>query len=346
MEQYSLHNSDFELIEKIVKITSDIEKIYMQLYYLEINGMKNKQEFNHLLNTLNLAIKTEKKIYSNIYLPYEKIDYIMWYIYENKLKPDSPDEIESLIKQKYDNRIFRRIITTLRKKTIYNDKFIQCVFPKDIFEIINRYEAKKSDGLVMRKIHGCVDLREAIENDTFNIYLILLQEFIDNKEYIMYKNELIRAKYNMAFIDELIEKKMIENKFEVKTPLHLRSGIVADLHEINIDIYKLLKNSIGEKSAIHQISELLIVYDREYDDSEKIISSILRQCMIRANLIIMNDESIMNINNRFKNLIQSRLYYSSHPEDHIGEEHVNKCFQLVKKDKEKTITLSLNNRKN
>ena len=51
MEKYKLQNEDYELIQKIIKITNLIEDLYKKLYKLKIKKKKNSNDFkNYITN--------------------------------------------------------------------------------------------------------------------------------------------------------------------------------------------------------------------------------------------------------------------------------------------------------
>ena len=61
-----LNSSELKILKDLVNVTEEIVDIYDKLYYLEINGMKNSDKYNDIIEKLKLALIEEDNIYEDI----------------------------------------------------------------------------------------------------------------------------------------------------------------------------------------------------------------------------------------------------------------------------------------
>ena len=96
---------------------------------------------------------------------------------------------------------------------------------------------------------------------------------------------------------------MIDNNFTINEDLYLGSKLVADLCDIEKDVYNYMKDDYCEKISSKQILDFLDMSDLDYNDKVKSISSILRMSYIRACLLMMSDDKIYEVNSNFHEYI-------------------------------------------
>ena len=346
MEKYILNTSDFEFINSLIKTTSSIDTLYRKMCELEVNGEKDTEEYQQLLDYLNISLEVENKLYSDAKLNYSRCVAIVNFILNKKLPDKFLNDVESIMQQDYSNRILRRILNVLVHKILEDHESLKEMLPNEMIELMYQIGMPNPDKIVSHAIYSSIELQKAFEKDSLNGFLNFLQEFIDNNDYKFYKKDLICTKYNTAFINKSVESEMISNKFEIPATFYINSRFVADITQTDLELYNLLKNLYGTKESTKQISEIIELGDMDYGDSKKAITSILRQCFMRANFLLMSDEAISDVNYEFHEFIEDKKYLERHPQDRISEQLIINCFKSIKKDKNKPCVLSFGYRKN
>ena len=85
--------------------------------------------------------------------------------------------------------------------------------------------------------------------------------------------------------------------------------------------------------------KLLKIEDLDYNDNSKFIVSILRQCFIRASFLLMNNDSIEDLNDYFHELIDSEKFTNKYLNSNISQNLIIECFRKVRKDRVKVRVL-------
>lgn len=65
MKKYNLTQSDYDQINSLIKLTALIDDLYIKLYELEINNKKDLEEYNKIINYLNLLLEKENEKYKD-----------------------------------------------------------------------------------------------------------------------------------------------------------------------------------------------------------------------------------------------------------------------------------------
>lgn len=306
MQKYIFEISDFKQMESLIKTASSIDSLYQKMYELEIHGKKDTEEYKKLFDYLIIALEVENKIYKDSKLDYKKGFAWFDYLIDNKLPFDYVSDLESIMRQDYNHRIIRRILNSL------------------LYQITLES-----------------DVQKALEKDVINAYLVFLQESIDKQNYHNLKKNLIKSKYNTAFIKKEIETEMILSNFTISNTLYISSRFIADLMNMDLEFYNMSKNLYGGKISMFQISELMEMQDESYNDPVKSTTSTLRQCLMRAAFLLMSDEIISEVNDEFHEIIESNEYLCRNPHDKISEQLVINCFKSIKKDQKKPKVLAI-----
>ena len=340
MKKYELTQTDYEQMNSLIKIMSLIDDLYLKLYDLEISDQKNTAQYKKIVDYLNALVEKENKKYKEYNLTQARSLAWIDYLITNKIPTTSKFNIETIIQQDYSNRIIKRILNRL----ISNVDSCE-LEDKDLF-----YDVKKeleSEGLnlpnelITHSITSSVRIKNSLECDIFNLYLSFLGESINNDKLKSIKKQLINSKYNFSFINKNIEISMIPNKFEIDTTLYISSKVIAELQYISPSLYTFLKDSYGIKILLEQIIELLKIEDIDYNNPKKIITSILRQNLIKSILLTLSDETIKDVKREYKNIIEKDFYTLSPLSNDMSKGLVNYCFESVKKEKNKLNVLSL-----
>jgi len=347
MGRYKLEKKDFEEIAALINVTTAISNDYKALYNLEINGKKDNEEYKKVLDNLHMDIDFENKLYNEYYhLNYDKCNAWLEYLFENNMPEKIEKDMETMMKQDYSNRIIMRILNTLINKMTENYHDVKKIIPEEMIEILKQIGIPNPDRMLSQSAYSSIKIQNALEIDTINAYLSILEEYIKKEDYRNFRNQLINSKYNITFINKQIEKDMISNNFDISDTLYINSKMIADLYQLDSTIYDVLKDHYIIQIASKQISEVIEIGDMDYSDQNKAITSILRQCLMRASFLLMSDDTISDINYTFHEFIEGEKYIDRHKNDRISEQLIVNCFRSIKKDKNKPNILSLVYKKN
>ena len=136
MENYTLNTNDFELINKLIKLTSSIDTLYKKMYELEINDKKQTEEYQKTLDSLSGYLDLEKRLYNNSNLDFSKCIAIVKFIINKKMPDEILNDVESIMQQDYNNRILRRMLNIFSNKILENYETIKEMLPKEIINFM------------------------------------------------------------------------------------------------------------------------------------------------------------------------------------------------------------------
>ena len=105
--------------------------------------------------------------------------------------------------------------------------------------------------------------------------------------------------------------------------------------------YQIIRNTETITTIKEHIIKLLEINDNDYNNKEKNIESIIRQCYIRAFLTIIHEDIAYDINEYFHKLIESDEYLRTHQNNEISENIIIKCFKSQKYDRKKIRSISI-----
>ena len=119
MMDFNIEETDLEQIESLLKINTNIDRLYNKICDLEINGKSDTEEYKKIIEYLNIFIEGEEKIYNDSSVTGEKL--LSWakFLFIQK-RQNCFDIKENIMIQNYDNRIYSRIIHTILSKLSQN----------------------------------------------------------------------------------------------------------------------------------------------------------------------------------------------------------------------------------
>lgn len=371
MNKYVMEKQDFEQIADLIKTTSSIETLYKRLFELEVEGKKDADVHRTTLDYLDIALEVENKLYSDCNLDSSKCiawvnyllkerfsencdieveDIIKQYFdveFKNAPKYSFADGLESIMKQDYSNRVIRRILNILIDKIITDRQFIKEQLPNGMEGLAKQSGIDKSDKIVLpiilqiisesvlKTLYNNIEIQKVLEEDLLNSYLYFLQESMSHNECGHFVMQLLRSKYNVAFINRNIENTMITSSFNIPDKIYMNSQLDSDSSK---------KENCGIDIALQQMGEIIMMNDMAYNDSNRAVTSTLRQRLMRAAFLFISDESLSELNYKFHEFVEGDEYLDIWPDDKISEQLIANCFRSIKKDKAKVNILSMENK--
>lgn len=343
-EFYNLTKEDFKLLSKLIKIGEAIERLYKKLYELEIAGLKGSAKYNKYLDHLHLSISVEDNNYNKIRNDQKLrlIDYLNNY----ELLTYDLSDLESVIHQDNKKNVLRRILKTLNDSVNHIEE--NEIILMDFESLAYIYEEIKDSSLAVvaddceeiyyddEKMQDLTaafhQMSTVFQEEMLNVFLTYIDDNIKSAD-SKYNNELKKVKYDIAFIFKNIENSLVNNDFNVKEAILLHSKLAFDLLGFDESLYKILQNSYGYKVAIQQICEML---DNKVSKEKIELINILRQTILRAVFLIMDEEGIMGMNYVFHLYIDENKYNSN------AIDSINSTFDNVEIDRNDQKILSYN----
>jgi len=330
------NKEELTIVESFLQSATTINNIYNKLYNLDISY--NNKEYEKQITILKKELEKEMQKYQTANLTIEQKFKIIELL-SNSPNTTNLDDINIIIKQNENDKINRRIINILIKEIINiqdNSLLIK------ITQLINELNPTYNTNISIKELIINSKIELAIKNDITLLFLSILNENINLFKYSIYKNELKKALYNTCYINNNIEKQLIENNLNVPEKIYLNSKLINDLYKINPKKYNIILNKIIKTQIQKQFSSLLEIKDKEYNNPQINISSIINQCFIRSLLTFLTDEEIYTINNYFQQLINNQEYLIKYSNNKISENNIINCLKNVSYDKTKKRIISLN----
>ena len=276
-------------LQELIILSEKILKIYNKLYNLEINNLKNKDEYKKNIKYLNLLIELEDEIYSNLS---DKdislyIDIIKQSDFNIKLS-----DFSLIINDIHNSYNLKRILNSLRFE--YNKRLIIYLQKENSEEMAN--------SLLLNKF---------ISEDIINSYLFIIENSFSKIKNMEYKTSLKMIKYIFSYLNKKIENKY-KNNFIIPSKIYLFSKQIANQYEINNKNYKKMLNDFYIENINKELNKIGIL-----DNDDNYIyfeyKKILQINLIKA-YIVLDKENILlkrKIYDKIKENIEEILSYQN-----------------------------------
>lgn len=312
-------------MEELLKIEDSISSLYQKMYKLELEHKKETLEYQTLLDYLAIALEVEERKYNDLFTDGNEIlDFVISF--------DSKKGIglEEIIQDKTDNKVLIRIYNTLTDSVITNNKSVR----KILFEDTKEKYAKLEEMLI-KLFTTEMQFQLALNKDGYMLFLALLEIYLNNPDYAEYREDLLKVKYNIIFLNKNIEHSFLDNDFTMPKP-DLSSKLYANLVGISSENYEAIKNNIYSEIAAYQLALMLFNEKENYEDKKE---NILRSIWLRSLFLTLDNEVIDILNESVHDLIESDEYINN---DTIrkNEDEVISCFKKIKLDRQKVKVYS------
>lgn len=260
-------------VEMLMNVASSIYKNYENLSRLEINNLKNSNEYNVELKNLEDNELIETNILKRLKLS-GKINEIIDYVEEKYnltvgIHLTAKDEENDMIKARVSNDI------QAVKIAINNEKASKEDFPSSLY----------------------------ISEMYTDIMKVALSIFEQNKN-IIESNEKIKNKYKMALVMPTLEKELMSNNFEVNLSPYISSGLYI-LNESEISYTDMIKQSETISLFVIIGEEIEKVQDNIYDDKIFLSKVIFNSCILRAAFALAPIECVKSLKDNSDILMQT-----------------------------------------
>lgn len=270
-----MENSNNILIKKIIDISRKIYTINNNIFNLETNNQTNTLEYQKQNKYLEICLEIESELYEQI--DFLKIHEYLEYIDQDKLFRTYQD-FDILLNPNQE---------LLIKKRIYNR--LNSINYSNLISIYQKDNHSKNDEPAF---DHTIFLRNSIHDDIEKLLVYLALNEAIQEENINYKNELLKIKFYLTFLNQNIYYYF--KNFSHTKLLFLNSRTITDLFGIDNYYYQLILKKYFLKIIKVYINDLLNIKDLDYLDNN------LR---IRIDEIIIKSFLILNENQDINSLI-------------------------------------------
>lgn len=213
MDEYKMAYSKFSNEESLVM---GREKVYKKLMNLEIDGLKDTEEYTKQLNVLDFINETFKNKIDKT--RYQLIDLIYACAYiKNELIIMNVNDEESIM-YKHDDLSYRYLFNLFFNKTIEKIERVGSVNSKESIKSFSTIKYNK------RMSSTQIDFDRYISEDINRVYLSMIQDKIDNTKDKKLKEELIEAKYKLIYMNYSLESEMLQSNYKVDEIIPLKAN--------------------------------------------------------------------------------------------------------------------------
>lgn len=251
------------IFQDIFNLNKKIAKLYNRLTNLEINQLIDTLEYKNIKKYISICQEVENELY-------QKLDCDKFPIYLDYLQEDLYDNISD-----YD------VICSDFEDLILHKRIYNRISSMETSLIIEDIQNENDDTLDSQRIM----LVNTIHEDFLNLFIFFLNDFINNPIFNKYKEDLIKAKYKVYFLNNQLEKMFLQNSTQDNI---INCFSTADLLTIEQKELHHLVYIYINKYIKKYFPKLLEITDDMYKDDEKVRLSLLYQALIKSSLEISN----------------------------------------------------------
>ncbi len=202
-----LGKKEMDIVKELIEYSYRISKMYRKLYNLEINGKKNSNEYNNILDLIDDEMDKENKLYNLLNNPK---DYLTYFQILNDEVLNSKVRDDSYLFENINNYIVERI--EIKLSNLIDRSFNEYEIPLDsTIEDMQFYYQEFFEDLLKDVSAMAMIKQEKLAEETKNTYLI---------------NDFKRTKYVYAYLEKLDIDLCLLSKFNLEEDM------------INIEKYK------------------------------------------------------------------------------------------------------------
>lgn len=314
-----------EKIDDIYKLACSINKLYHELYSLEINNQKNDDNYNKIIEYLNIALEVENAYYEDNFNDFEECSACFTRIIDEMDKGIESD-LDSIINMHYDDAVVRRILGRINRKMAMAPSFaVNNPLPKE--------KRKYSEQLFTNNLCSLV----LCKSDVLHAFLSLLQTFIDKTKNEYYCDKLIHTKYYLSYLNKDVEETLKDNSFSISQKSLQNADYLYSLNNISTKDFYSAKNKYLMQQASRQLLKIIKVSDLEYKRERESLIVIMRLCFLKAFLLQMDNNHLIETQEIYKKIINQMANLSSFSSNNESKKIIYQIFEDIDKDRKDKI---------
>ena len=304
----SLTKEDYENLKKLFFIVQKIKWAYDNLAILEINNKKDTEEFTKWTDYLKTLLEIEEQIYNIIGKNPKKISDILVYMLGSDqyntadvlicLNNDSEEEI-------LKNRVAARFDCLLNTLPFSEeDEYFEEDNIEDTIDEVDDDLVEMAIEEMEADFFYQANVDSMMEQDVINTILKMLENYINNLEFINIKDYLIKFKYKIGFSFKFIEQNFLTNNFTINEILFWQTKMYTDIKAKsgNRDL-KESKNSYAGDLLYEQYGYLLEMFYIDLQKQENYAPAIMTEIFVRTGLMLADKD----VANNFIVMLESEI---------------------------------------
>lgn len=326
-------------LERLLQASNNVGNIIDELCTLEINNQKDSIQYEQTLLEFTRLVNIENETYQTTNLDYQQY-YKFARLLSTQVNAGIFDTKPTNSFKNYNNRTIKRTINILITIMQQDKSFHKSIIPDEFIEILSRLANNITKNTLIQGIEKNIKVQSSLDTDINSIFLSILEESINKKEYQQYKEELIKAKYCIATSNKELEILLLESKFNIPKHIYTNSKIINELlleGELSYDIIRFTELKVRAQA---EINKLLNTKDKEYNNPETYINSIIISCYIRALFSLMTSKEINDFKAELHEKTNSFEYLNEKHNNKISENIIINCFKVFNQDKARIRILS------
>lgn len=327
-----LSGKEIVTIQDLTKITNSIYTLYQKLYNLEINGNFDTEEYKEMLEYLNIAIEVENRKYREI--DKKSAQKIIYYLLEYYQIHNIGLTLDNVITFDENKLIFRRIIKYLLFNSFCDAKIINLLLCENENTSALDLEGEPEDDFYIQLSKN--NLLIEIEKDILKVFLTFVQDFYDNTDK-KFEAFLVKTKYDMSFLHKNFEKEFIGNQFQIPYCKFLNSKLLSEMENFYQSDYEQQASLYAKTIASYHINKLLKLKSQKFRNVETIVSVILRVFMVKANLLMLDADTLAVYKLKIKRYIEDYNLENNH----FGTYLIRIAFEDLDEDRKDFAIFSL-----
>lgn len=327
--------SDLEELDGLLKTVTSIDILYKKLYELEISNNKNSEEYRKTIEYLEIALEVEADKYKKILYSSDKAVSILKHLLLTKVNKDE-SEIECLFSQNDSNRVVNRIITFLNQEISRNYSLMSESISQELSMILKYLGIEDPEQMIMDSFNRSKDLQETAEQETLNVFIKMVEEFISDENYNEFKNQLLRVKYDTAFINKKIESQMIFNNFNTLSTLLFDSKFIKGILNINNMEYEMFCNKYAFRKVSLEIDKIIEPVSFINDNEEIDFSNLLIQAYLRSLFLLIDEDIIEDLREYFEMIREKTMFFEIY-----NKKGINLILEALEKNEEDRETYKM-----
>lgn len=276
-----LDKKTMQIFERILNVSNSINKLYKNLYDLELDGKKDSDLYKRNMEYLKLSIEVEEEIYEKIIYNQEKVELLSMYIDEKYNLYDCNSYFDYVYFNQ-DERGILRVSETLYDVLDNADYSFDNLYEDEDYEVLYSSYFSKLNNMLNKEM--------------------IMNYLKENEQQIKFTNEekdqkdlLTGFKYNASFINKQLEMQLINNDFNIENLYDIDARNNASSLKISYHDYLSVRKLYVTNVLAEQIGNLNVFNDYDLLISFNQQKRSLNCYSIIANINMLDANSVLDI---------------------------------------------------
>lgn len=326
--EYQLTKEDYQILETLAKITSEMLETLNEMATLEKNGKKETSIYQSMLKKLETLYHSESMIYEKIGKNLNCMEAMIEFMSDESLYKDLFD----VLIEADDNHIIRRRMV----------EKLDHLWPiEEAIEELNITETclgGKSSRNLFHFLISDLEVNESIRDDNCACFLSILKKYIDLASGIE-KESLLRIKYKLPLLNDRVFEDLLRDNFEIPSIVYLRSIYVGEEKKFISKEVENKKRVISNEIMVEQMHQLLSFNNEVMKSPFNKAIALIHISILRMSLLNFSEEEVEQFREAYEKRIRSSDYLSRNSNNSQIEKEIRKAYQNSKEDKSIPITI-------